>query len=109
MEQYEKQGNRNQTGTANRDIFQPVATREYPPRGWRQDLYRFPNGYGMSVAGIGDNRVAGLIRWTGNDDDDFVLDGSTPLTDDSDLGRVTPEGHSLLEQIAALPAVGGGQ
>lgn len=78
--------------------------------GSEQWLHRFANGYGASVvrgwltyggeAGLYELAVA---RWTGPDEDDWVIDYDTSVTPDV-LGYLTEaDVDRLLAEIEALP------
>ena len=87
--------------------------RETPRFYGRQTVYRFPNGYGASVAfdergelHIGDHRgkyELAVVRWKA---DDYEIAYDTPITSDVEAWLDWPDVEALLERIGGLPAHG---
>jgi hypothetical protein len=69
-------------------------------------LYRFPNGYGASVANhdFSYGTELAVLHFDGEGDFDYSLDYSTPITDDV-IGHLDSAMlDALLTRIEALPA-----
>jgi hypothetical protein len=86
-----------------------LPTIERSLNGGTQKVYRFPNNMGASVVrhSFSYGRAAGLwelavIKFTGADTDDFVLDYSTHITDDAIGNLNEDEVQALLVKIEAL-------
>lgn len=86
-----------------------LTSRGRPGLGGEQHIFRFPNGYGASIVrGYGTYGYEqglyelAVIRFVGDDPDDFGLCYSTPITDDV-LGYLSIEDVAvLLLRVAKL-------
>lgn len=87
--------------------MKPILTR--PIDGGTQEIYRFDNGYGASkiktyysYGGCEGLWEIAVIKFTGDDPDDFKLCYDTPITGDV-LGYLNYyEAETVLQQIKAL-------
>ena len=74
--------------------------------GGQQLVFRFPNGYGASLINspMSYGNELGVVRFDGDNCDDWHLDYDTPITDDV-LGYLSAEQiEATLDAIAALPS-----
>lgn len=91
-----------------RKIYEPIDARPLES-GAVQKLYRFPNNYGASVVKGehtygGDEGLWELAVICFKPDGEFVLDYTTPITEDVE-GHLTDDAvEKLLAKIEALPA-----
>ena len=90
--------------------MKPIIDRAHPGiPGGTQKIYRFKNGFGASVvrheysyggdAGLWELAV---IKFDGDEDDDFSLTYETPITEDVEGHLTESEVDELLKKIEAL-------
>lgn len=86
--------------------FEPCETNPHPDGGL-QFLYRFPNGYGASIAPSHygpyiAEREAAVIRWLSEERGDWDYDWTTPLAEYS-IRLNVPYIEEFLNDVAQLP------